>query len=68
VGFDLREQLESRMGEREDSSQAGHFGLSSIAERAALIGASLRIETMPGRGTTVIVELPLPGMEAATRR
>lgn len=68
VGFDLREQLESRAGEREDGSQPGHFGLSSIAERAALIGASLRIETMPGRGTTVIVELPLPGGETTTRR
>lgn len=68
VGFDLRDQLEARTADREDASQAGHYGLSSIAERAALIGASLRIETMPGRGTTVIVELPLPGTESATRR
>jgi signal transduction histidine kinase len=74
VGFDLRDQLEGRTGlggrssDREDGSQAGHYGLSSIAERAALIGASLRIETMPGRGTTVIVELPLPGVDSPPRR
>jgi two-component system NarL family sensor kinase len=68
VGFDLRAQLEARSDDREDSSQAGHFGLSSIAERAALIGASLRIETEPGSGTTVLVELPLPGADSAMRR
>src|SRR5690606_4878409 len=44
VGFDLRETLENRAGERDDGSQVGHLGLSSIVERAALIGASLRIE------------------------
>ena len=67
VGFDLRQQLEGRSGPREDGIPAGHFGLSSIAERAALIGASLRIETMPGRGTTVIVELDVPSHEGTTR-
>ncbi len=37
----------------------GHFGLSSIEQRAALLGAELRLESTPGRGTRVIVELPL---------
>ncbi|MFC6012759.1 GAF domain-containing sensor histidine kinase [Nocardia lasii] len=36
-----------------------HFGLTSIAERCAIIEASLRVESMLGRGTTVLVELPL---------
>ena len=35
-----------------------HFGLSSIAERCALIGATLRIDSVEGRGTGVIVEVP----------
>lgn len=35
-----------------------HFGLSSIAERCAMIEASLRIDSSPGRGTTLLVELP----------
>ncbi|MFD7155567.1 GAF domain-containing sensor histidine kinase [Kribbella sp. NPDC059898] len=38
---------------------AQHFGLSSVAERCAMIEASLRIESVSGRGTTVLVELPL---------
>ncbi|MDD4868730.1 MAG: sensor histidine kinase, partial [Mycobacterium sp.] len=36
-----------------------HFGLSSIAERCAIIEASLRAESGPGRGTTILVELPI---------
>jgi len=42
------------------SGHVDHFGLSSIAERCALIGASLQIDSDPGRGTSVIVELPMP--------
>ena len=55
-GFDPAERRTARAG---DTDGAQHFGLSSIAERCALIEASLRIESMPGRGTTLLVELPL---------
>lgn len=55
IGFDPEERRAARAGD--DGAQ--HFGLSSIAERCALIEASLRVESMPGRGTTVLVELPL---------
>lgn len=55
VGFDP----DARRAARADDDGAQHFGLSSIAERCALIEASLRLESMPGRGTTVLVELPL---------
>jgi signal transduction histidine kinase len=37
----------------------GH-GLHSITERAHLIDGELRLESAPGRGTTVIVEWPRP--------
>ncbi|MBU4335770.1 MAG: histidine kinase [Actinobacteria bacterium] len=37
----------------------GHYGLTSITERCALIEATLRIESLPGLGTTVIVEAPV---------
>jgi signal transduction histidine kinase len=40
--------------------QAGHIGLSSMRERAEMVGGSLRIES-GGRGTTVIVRVPLDG-------
>lgn len=55
IGFDPEERRAARA--TDDGEQ--HFGLSSIAERCALIEASLRLESMPGRGTTVLVELPL---------
>jgi signal transduction histidine kinase len=32
-----------------------HFGLAGMYERAALIGANMKIETSPGKGTRVIV-------------
>jgi signal transduction histidine kinase len=54
-GFDPAERRTVRAG---DADGAQHFGLSSIAERCALIEASLRIESVPERGTTVLVELP----------
>ncbi|MCB0908209.1 MAG: GAF domain-containing sensor histidine kinase [Nocardioidaceae bacterium] len=52
IGFD------ARAVERRDD-EGSHYGLSSLAERCALVGASLRIDSVPGHGTTVIVELPL---------
>lgn len=54
-GFDPAERRTVRAG---DADGTQHFGLSSIAERCALIEASLRIESVPERGTTVLVELP----------
>lgn len=56
TGFDPAERREARAA---DTDGAQHFGLSSIAERCAMIEASLRVESVPGRGTTLLVELPL---------
>jgi signal transduction histidine kinase len=39
------------------------IGLSNIRNRAELLGGSLSIDSQLGRGTTVIVELPLEGLE-----
>lgn len=58
VGFDPEQRRANRLSDH-DAQQ--HFGLSSIAERCALIEGSLRLESMPGRGTTLLVELPLSG-------
>jgi len=55
-GFD---PMERRTARALDPDGTQHFGLSSIAERCALIEAALRIESVPGRGTTLLVELPL---------
>ena len=56
VGFDPAERRTQR-----GDDHAQHFGLSSIAERCALVEAALRVESMPGRGTTLLVELPIQG-------
>jgi signal transduction histidine kinase len=37
------------------------YGLGSMRERAALIGATVQIESQPQGGTRVVVELPSPG-------
>lgn len=55
-GFDPAGSRAERAG---DSEGTQHFGLSSVAERCAMIDASLRVESAPGRGTTMLVELPL---------
>ncbi|MDQ1553656.1 MAG: two-component system, NarL family, sensor kinase [Microbacteriaceae bacterium] len=55
-GFDAAERQAARAA---DADGAQHFGVSSMAERCAMIEASLRVESAPGRGTTVLVELPL---------
>lgn len=36
-----------------------HLGLTSMRERAALVGGMLRIDTAPGRGTTISVHVQL---------
>jgi signal transduction histidine kinase len=41
-----------------DAGHAGHLGLSTMAERAKIIGAGLTITSTPGAGTTVTVSLP----------
>lgn len=53
IGFDT-ERIRARSL---SSGDAEHYGLSSIAERCALLGAKLRIESAEGDGTTVVVEL-----------
>jgi signal transduction histidine kinase len=38
-------------------AKQGHFGLLGLYERAELIGAKLNIQTSPGKGTILIVDL-----------
>ena len=38
------------------------YGIRGMRERAKLLGGQLRITSRPGRGTTVTVTAPLPGM------
>jgi signal transduction histidine kinase len=46
------------------SSPAGHFGLLDMRERAQSMGSHLSVESEPGRGTRIAVEIPLGPSEA----
>ena len=40
-------------------TRTGGFGLVGMRERAAIVGGTLEIETTPGKGTTILVSIPL---------
>ncbi|HLN14168.1 MAG TPA: GAF domain-containing sensor histidine kinase [bacterium] len=54
VGFDLEAY-------RTTTQTGYHLGLTSMQERAALVGGTLKIESAPNRGTTVVLEIPFGG-------
>jgi signal transduction histidine kinase len=39
--------------------QPGHYGLNFMRERVASLGASLEIQSAPGQGTTIAINIPL---------
>jgi PAS domain S-box-containing protein len=43
-----------------DAAGRNGFGLISMQERASLVGASLEVESSPGRGTTILVRIDAP--------
>jgi PAS domain S-box-containing protein len=52
IGFDVQEATVR-------STLKGSLGLTSMQERAELIGADLKIDSRPGKGTTVTAEISL---------
>jgi PAS domain S-box-containing protein len=52
VGFDHTHDLPA-------APEPGHLGLTIMRERAVLLGGDFHIETSPGKGTVVMVEVPL---------
>jgi len=44
-----------------------HVGLRIMSERAARLGATLQVDSQPGVGTTVTLQLPAQGGDAAPR-
>ena len=41
----------------------GHAGLTSMCERAALVGGTMTVDAAPGRGTTIWVTVPAVDLE-----
>jgi signal transduction histidine kinase len=50
------------------SAPQGHYGLQGMKERAAAIGAKLKIESSPGAGTSVEASLAISGASTASKR
>ncbi len=46
------------------ASPTGHFGLLDMRERAQSMGSHLRVESEPGRGARIAVEIPVHSAEA----
>jgi signal transduction histidine kinase len=46
--------------EADDGKTRPGYGLVGMQERAALVGASLQIESASGKGTTVLVRMSVP--------
>ena len=57
IGFDHKD---ASAGNRPDAPEAKRhgFGLSSMAERARMIGGSITIDSYPGKGTTITIRTP----------
>jgi signal transduction histidine kinase len=55
-GFDVNHVLGSRRG---NGPVDGRLGLYGMRERAGLLGGTLTIESTPGVGTTIFVDVPL---------
>lgn len=53
-GFDLAE-----------AERRGAIGLLGMEERAAWVGGTVQVHSEPGRGTRVVVRIPVPGEERA---
>jgi len=52
VGFDVGKK-------RSQTSSSSGIGLKSMTNRASLIGAQISVQSQPGKGTAITVELPL---------
>ena len=47
------------VGFDKDNIEEGSFGLEGIRERARLLGGNAIIDSRPGKGTRIVVGLPL---------
>jgi len=48
----------SLSGRLDDLPRSGKLGLAGMQERARLLGGTLEVKSTPGKGTTLIVEMP----------
>jgi two-component system, NarL family, sensor histidine kinase DegS len=58
IGFDMEQVLHN-------PEKWDHFGVRGIVERAKLVGGEAKIDSKKGRGTTIVVEVPLGKKESS---
>jgi len=49
----------------------GHYGLTGMRERAVLLDAALEVRSLPGKGTTIVLQVrdhPAANMAGSQRR
>jgi signal transduction histidine kinase len=63
TGFDP-----SKIGDATGSTHTGGFGLGTMRERVERLGGTLSIESAPGEGTTLAVDLPLAANDDPARQ
>jgi two-component system sensor histidine kinase DegS len=56
VGFDMEAVLR-------DPEKWDHFGIKGILERTRLVGGEGRVESKPGKGTKIVVDVPMGNKE-----
>jgi two-component system sensor histidine kinase DegS len=57
IGFDMETVLR-------DPEKWDHFGIRGILERARLVGGEATIDSKKGRGTKIVLRVPLSDKEA----
>ena len=58
TGTNYPPPLKARVAGREKRKLGDHFGLRFMAERVQAVDGALRIESAPGAGTRIAVEIP----------
>ncbi|MDR3739918.1 MAG: two-component regulator propeller domain-containing protein [Terracidiphilus sp.] len=58
VALEVRDDGEGFEAGEDAVSPPGHYGLTGMRERAAMIGAQLEVTSTPGEGTTVRLRVP----------
>ena len=62
-GNQVRVQIQDwGIGFKPDTVEERCFGLAGIRERARVLGGQATVDSTPGEGTRIVVELPLAGM------
>ena len=60
IELEIRDDGIGGAPDHEAASVLGHFGLAGMRERAAAIGGTLEVSSVPGEGTTVRLRAPAP--------